>query len=321
MKKPNPFSVKLGSAINSMLQNDATGCVLAFTRERGRLVPHEVDPESLSDDAIKQYEMIVFDGGDSHGSAWKHVFFPPTQQEIFCFDSPYDGIDLDRPESDTPSKREPLLSIVEHRSPNYSPRTYHNAQGADLTVALACDFGTAGEKLTHKAAGQKYLGVPIKFTAEETARMIVYHLKEKGLTHPTLNIAGNGIYTLRKKADMSQLMVNLHLTHTLALVNREIPIKKIISGGQTGVDIAGIVAARLLQIDAEATFPKGFTQRFEDGQDITRTAEDIRAEVEAMADAIREDLKTMIDLEAGARKPAPAPAEPTKEQETFDFGF
>ena len=36
------------------------------------------------------------------------------------------------------------LTIQEYKSTSYAPRTYHNAHSADLTVAIACDFNTAG---------------------------------------------------------------------------------------------------------------------------------------------------------------------------------
>lgn len=45
------------------------------------------------------------------------------------------------------------LIIKESTSSKYTPRTYYNAKSADLTVAFAVDFSTAGERCTHKAAG------------------------------------------------------------------------------------------------------------------------------------------------------------------------
>lgn len=52
-----------------------------------------------------------------------------------------------------------------------------------------------------------------------------------------------------------------------------------ISGGQTGVDIAGIVAAQALRIDAVATLPKGYLQRFEDRIDRNMTEEAVREQI------------------------------------------
>ena len=307
MKKSTHFNDMLTSTIARMTKDDAAGETIVFYRSmKGELLVDKVKPDSISTDNMLQYEMVLFDGSNSRGEAWKHVFFPYTQQEFFS--------------REREASPEVELSLVEHSSSNYSPRTYHNANSADLTVALACDFSTAGEKLTHKAAGSNYLGVPIQFTPQDTAKMILYHLHERGLANPTINIAGNGIYTLAKKLDWSQHAVNLHVTHALALVNREIPIKLVVSGGQTGVDIAGIVAAQVLQIDARATFPKGFVQRFEDGRDVSRQEEDIRREILEMAEAIRSDLAALLDAKQPTPGIAAAPAlQPP--QDEFDFGF
>lgn len=320
MKKSTHFNDMLTRAIGSMMKDDAVGEVLGFYRDDGELKIIEVDPEEITADSVHRYEMLLFDGGNEQGEGWKHVFFPITGQEIFSLESEPPAPEVAHNDAQN-DLREPLLSLVEHKASNYSPRTYHNAKSADLTVALACDFTTAGEKLTHKAAGANYLGIPLTFSPEETARMILYHLRERGIERPTLNIAGNGIYTLSKRYNWSQEAVNLHLVQVLALVHRERPISKIISGGQTGVDISGIVAAHLLRIDAEATFPNGFIQRFEDGQDTCRSEAEIRGEVLDMAESIRNDLAVLLE---GKPQDKPAtPAAPASEppQDEFNFGF
>lgn len=320
MKKSTHFNDMLARAIESMMNDDAVGEVLVFYRDDDGLKIMAVDPTEITADNVHRYEMILFDGGNEQGEAWKHVFFPASGQEIFALESEAPAPDVALSETQS-SQHEPLLSLVEHRASNYSPRTYHNAKSADLTIALACDFTTAGEKLTHKAAGANYLGIPLTFSPEETAKMVLFHLRERDIERPTLNIAGNGIYTLSKRHNWSQEAVNLHLVQVLALVHRECPISKIISGGQTGVDIAGIVAAHLLKIDAEATFPNGFIQRFADGQDTCRSEAEIRREVLDMAESIRNDLAAL--LEGKPQHNPSTPAAPTSEppQDEFNFGF
>lgn len=49
--------------------------------------------------------------------------------------------------------------MVEHTSTGYGPRTFVNVADADLTLRLACDFGSAGELLTAKACAK--LGKPV----------------------------------------------------------------------------------------------------------------------------------------------------------------
>lgn len=45
-----------------------------------------------------------------------------------------------------------MINVIENDSPKYSPRTYFNAKAAELTVAIASDFTTVGEKLTNVRA-------------------------------------------------------------------------------------------------------------------------------------------------------------------------
>jgi hypothetical protein len=56
-------------------------------------------------------------------------------------------------------------------------------------------------------------------------------------------------------------------------------ITKIVSGGQTGADIAGLVAAVALQIPAIGTLPHGFRQRDEQGNDHRHTEATIHAQI------------------------------------------
>ena len=48
--------------------------------------------------------------------------------------------------------------MIEHTSSGYGPRTFVNVADADLTLRIACDFGSAGELLTAKACAK--LGKP-----------------------------------------------------------------------------------------------------------------------------------------------------------------
>ena len=101
-----------------------------------------------------------------------------------------------------------------------------------------------------------------------------------------LNVAGNAITTFMK-AGHNQSGVNLYVFDVLELVHRHWGLHKVISGGQTGADIAGIIAAHRLGVDATALLPKGFLQRNERGQDVHRSAQDIAAEVLVASAALR----------------------------------
>ncbi|BDD79653.1 hypothetical protein [Burkholderia phage FLC9] len=169
-----------------------------------------------------------------------------------------------------------MLTILEHQSKSYVPRTFHNASTSDLTIAVAVNYYTGGEKLTHKAAGEKFIALPFHEPMIENARRLFIECRKRSVK--VLNVAGNGIATYAK-AGITRAQVNQYVYDILALVHHAWPLEKIISGGQTGADIAGIIAAYRLGIPAEATLPGGFRQRDEDGIDRDHTAEEIRAQV------------------------------------------
>lgn len=174
------------------------------------------------------------------------------------------------------------LTIREHTSKSYSPRTYANAHKGDVTIAIAVDYTTAGEKLTHKAAGEKYLKLDPFCIAEShksNARKLWSRLNLLRKESPIINVAGNGIYTLVKHG-ICQEEINQYVYEILKLVNHHWPIGEIISGGQTGVDLAGGVAGLALGIPTTMLLPNGFVQRDSDGVDREYSEEEIRKQVE-----------------------------------------
>ena len=156
------------------------------------------------------------------------------------------------------------VTVQEYPVSGYRDRTKHNADAAGATVAVAADFTTAGERLTKNLAADKYTAIDIREDPEMAGKQLAAFMANKGTT--TLNVAGNGIYTLIKHG-WSQEQVNRHVYNLLAAAHAERPITKIVSGGQTGVDIAGAIAARVLGIPAEITLPKGYLQRNAAGVD------------------------------------------------------
>jgi len=190
------------------------------------------------------------------------------------------------------------LTIVEHSSATYAPRTYHNAQRADLTAAIALDFDTAGERLTRKAAGDRYVRISLLTDPHEAADRLLqafprYHVR-------TLNVAGNGIYTLAGKG-WTQERVDAYVFTVLAKATSQWSIAKVISGGQTGMDLAAVTAAYALGIASEATLPKGFIQRGPDGRDCTHTAEEIRRQIESGAARLPHFVNELTPMPRGPR--------------------
>jgi hypothetical protein len=169
------------------------------------------------------------------------------------------------------------LTILEHPSASYMPRTVRNAKAADLTVAFAVDFTTAGEKLTKKEAGHKYLA--ILPTVSDPASAIVEWLQERYNGRAVeINVAGNGIYTMAKYG-LTQEMVNKAITDVFRTVSKHYPIYAIRSGGQTGADIAGAVAGVVIGVPTQVLMPRGFRQRNVHGEDILLSEEAVRRQI------------------------------------------
>lgn len=178
------------------------------------------------------------------------------------------------------------IQILEHKSASYGPRTYANAAKGDVTIAIAVDYTTAGERLTHKAAGDKYLKLDINLPAIDCARLLWKRLNSLGKELPTINIAGNGIYTLAKHG-ISQEYVNQYVYDVLRQVGMFIPIGEIVSGGQTGVDLAGGVAGSALGVPTTMLLPNGYLQRHEDKIDRKHTMQQILCQVVAGVDNLK----------------------------------
>ena len=170
------------------------------------------------------------------------------------------------------------LELNEHSSSNYQHRTNYNATVADLTVAFAVDFETAGEKLTKKVSKDKYLRFLISDTGEHPIH-IAAKIKQWCVNKnvKTINIAGNGLYTLSQH-NWTQEKTNIFIYSVLKALKNSM-ITKIVSGGQTGVDYAGIVAGYSLGYDVCGTFPKRFRQRDQYGIDFTQTEIEVKRKI------------------------------------------
>ncbi|WP_186214895.1 YpsA SLOG family protein [Burkholderia gladioli] len=170
-----------------------------------------------------------------------------------------------------------MLRIVEHPSQSYVPRTAVNAKSADLTAAFAVDFSTRGERLTRKLAGDdRYVALSLRDQAIDNARKLYSAVRKTACK--TLNIAGNGIYTL-VPAGISQADCTLHVYDVIRKVHEHLPLERIISGGQTGIDLAGGIAGAALGLDVVMTLPAGFVQRGVHGKDMRHLESEIRDQV------------------------------------------
>lgn len=51
----------------------------------GTLHMRQIASADLVDADIDDYEMVVFDGGNTSGDTWKHVFFPRQREHYFVY--------------------------------------------------------------------------------------------------------------------------------------------------------------------------------------------------------------------------------------------
>ena len=179
------------------------------------------------------------------------------------------------------------LKITTSTSNWFKPRTIDNINNSHITIAFANDFSTAGEQLTTNEANKrnKYLRpgsgrdtkhIPMSNlealnNPKETAKEIAEFFKKRYSNSKTfvLNIAGNGIYSLNRVTTQQEL--NSKMRDVLKELMNELPNTEIIvrSGGQTGMDLAGVVAAYSLGLKTIIHMPSGYRIRTKENKDMS----------------------------------------------------
>lgn len=178
------------------------------------------------------------------------------------------------------------LRLTESDDWGYRSRTIDNIKGADITVAIAADFTTAGERLTQREAEylSKYIGIGVRFTAEHIASTIkasIFKQRERTNNQSkdvTINFAGNGIQTFARHG-YTQEALNKLVFDVIQSLRGWYQVTAIRSGGQTGLDHAALVAGLALGIPVHGHYPTGYRRRDVDGIDNNSTEEQIRLEI------------------------------------------
>lgn len=182
-----------------------------------------------------------------------------------------------------------MIIFEESKSSGYAARTIENAS-ADATIAFASDFSTRGEILTRNSVlkqGKVYSAV-IPCVPKENyydkkdwvLKVNTGRLKEicwvfNKSKIESINIAGNGLYTLVQKGysftqDDIDEYVYQFLSQLLTLPDFKNKITFLRSGGQTGFDEAGIKAAVRLKVPKILVLaPKSWKFRGVDGKDVS----------------------------------------------------
>lgn len=178
-----------------------------------------------------------------------------------------------------------MIIFEANQKTGYRDRTIQNAS-ADVTIAIALDFNSAGEKLTKKAVleqGKLYFPVELgRYGLNGSVLNVVQHLalriKELNKNEISLNIAGNGLYTLKDTSFKTQSVCDYftlcflrHLVEELERqhINGNFDTKIVLvrTGGQTGFDEAGAKAGVKLGIPTLVHAPKDWVYRDAEGID------------------------------------------------------
>lgn len=183
------------------------------------------------------------------------------------------------------------LVTSQNISAHYGPRTVSNASASDYTIAVALNFDSKGEQLTRRAAGDKHL--PIRFGGDpaKVGLEVGDFLSKSGKTDLVLNVAGNSLNTFKKiDPTVEQDAINKWMYLFLREVTSKVSVKMIISGGQTGSDVAGLIAGLALGLKVHGHYPKGFLMRNGNGEDCTYPETAVRARILARADMLAEEF-------------------------------
>lgn len=153
-----------------------------------------------------------------------------------------------------------MIKIIECQKAGYPARTIQNIAESDITIAFAKNFNTAGERLTKSTCvklKRPYFPVTLHHSASwEYGVMVGQQIEMSTIMYPLIiNIAGNGIYNL---PDWTQEELNNYMKEFLDGLYSICQIELVRSGGQTGIDEAGVIAADRLGIETLVLAPKSF---------------------------------------------------------------
>ena len=152
-------------------------------------------------------------------------------------------------------------------NPDYVSRTMYNASNADKTYDFTKgEVGSGATKTSATDAGKYYAQVVV----DDAGRMVnskdnlAKHIAQDLLDGLTVNIAGHGAYKSTRRGsvgftkEISQVDIDNELIEVFQKVKEIIgdqPITgKVISGGQSGFDEAGVKAANMFGIPSEVNY-------------------------------------------------------------------
>lgn len=174
--------------------------------------------------------------------------------------------------------------IIEDTQSCYQSRTAKNAEWSNITLAFAVDVYSPGELETKEAAGDKFISYElpdgdIAITETSFVERILSEVLTAIRNHPRfaafskegmkLNIAGNRLSILYRHGITQYGIDSLLYSVIKGLLENDMPIAEVRSGGQSGVDEAGIHAAQDCSLPCSILCPKGYRFSTAEGDDIS----------------------------------------------------
>lgn len=252
---------------------------------------YRTDSQSLPDPAVldmlmcsEAFKMAQYDLRQMEFNPSREV---PLDDKVIKLDYAKEDITAHDVEQSPAPEEEPAIGVPDivftESQGGYTQRTRENAQAddVDFTLAFAVNFDTAGERATAKAAGDSLIevAVPLKKSggidlspkaikaAVDTICMAVPEEFLKG--EPVgFNIAGNGLFTLAASGGTQEQADEFVARVFAGLLRKGVSIQSVRTGGQTGFDESGVVAAVVFGIPATVHAAKGWKLRGADGKDI-----------------------------------------------------
>ena len=173
------------------------------------------------------------------------------------------------------------------KNSDYPSRTQENIDNSDITVAFAVNFRTPGEIGTEKKAKGKYVAVQLtenngELSFDNNSLDTVVSMASIIGRPIKMNIAGNSIPTFTVGQDKVNDAIEKALKY---LQDKGVQIEEIRSGGQTGADEAGIIAAQRLGIPSIVHGTSDWKFRPSTGKDVMNE-EQFRARFDIEEDAV-----------------------------------
>lgn len=189
------------------------------------------------------------------------------------------------------------IELLQHEIYGYRARTIENAKQADHTILFCANKNSSGSELTKRSAARyTMVGVDrdgidnhnrMNHIRLEAGMQIIREIRD--IESPKLNIAGNTMFTFYMH-HIRQEDVNQFVYDVLRIVMTYVPIKEIRSGGQTGADVAGLVAAHKLGIPAIGLYPAEYMIRTFEGEDVHTSADEQMWYIENWSDALENNV-------------------------------